>query len=656
MRACLKSFLFTGLLTGFLALPPGVMAQPAITAQPQSRTVAFDGTATFSVAAAGADPLFYQWHVNCQNIRYATNSSLTVSNVDFSDLGSYSVTISNAYGQITSSDAVLGLSNLPPAIIRSQRTGTNLFLKWPRRDVAFQLQEIPAFTGTSLWKGADVAASGDSNGLTGGSDFAAAQRFFRLAAPTVTITSQPQGRSANPGDQVTLSVTATGVSPVRYFWSLNGTRLDGETNSTLTVGLDSLSKFGAYQALAYDANDGVLSRVAVIRQSGAEDVLSDSFQGRPYFMQNTGALHGTTFSATGESGEPLHANTSGGRSVWLNWHAPENGYVRFDTIGSGFDTMLAIYTGDSLSNLVEVASDDDSVGSLWSKIVFNVSAGQDFNIALDGYAGAAGFYNLNWQFTPSSAGLPVIDTQPQDVILNTNVVQATAFSVLAHSTMAGSNPTYQWFFNGSPVPASSGGTSNILRVGGPQPSVPLALGVYSVAVSDSGFVVRSREASLQFSSVPGLHFSAKPLISTLCGTPLTEATDCCGGKSLDAGNGKGNSAKALAAGSSGSLSGSLVYGGSSCGYSTNVYWTWITTNWSAKRTVTLTASVTGDSGRDSLVVLDAWTNLIRATNGAPPRTVKFCPTAGAYYSIGIGYNTPTATLSLSYTQSSSSCP
>src|SRR6266478_2475084 len=72
--------------------------------------------------------------------------------------------------------------------------------------------------------------------------------------------------------------------------------------------------------------------------------------------------NGTTQGANKEPGEPNHAGNVGARSVWFNWTAPATAQIQVDTIGSvgGFfnDTLLAVYTGDAVNALTEVASND----------------------------------------------------------------------------------------------------------------------------------------------------------------------------------------------------------------------------------------------------------------------------------------------------------
>ncbi len=78
---------------------------PVITSQPASTTKNPGETATFTVAATGATG--YQWKKNGVNISGATSATLTLSNVQLSNAGFYTVVVSNAGGSVTSSQAQL---------------------------------------------------------------------------------------------------------------------------------------------------------------------------------------------------------------------------------------------------------------------------------------------------------------------------------------------------------------------------------------------------------------------------------------------------------------------------------------------------------------------------------------------------------------------
>ncbi|HKQ36514.1 MAG TPA: LamG-like jellyroll fold domain-containing protein [Verrucomicrobiae bacterium] len=80
---------------------------PTITAQPQSQTVSAGDTVTFTVSASGTQPFSYQWRHNGEPIGGATQSSLTLHDVQPSQAGAYSVLVINAAGSATSADAQL---------------------------------------------------------------------------------------------------------------------------------------------------------------------------------------------------------------------------------------------------------------------------------------------------------------------------------------------------------------------------------------------------------------------------------------------------------------------------------------------------------------------------------------------------------------------
>lgn len=83
---------------------------PIIATQPSSQTIGKNADATFSVTANGTSPLSYQWRFNAASISGATASVYSRSHVQASDVGSYSVVVTNIAGTVTSDDATLTLS------------------------------------------------------------------------------------------------------------------------------------------------------------------------------------------------------------------------------------------------------------------------------------------------------------------------------------------------------------------------------------------------------------------------------------------------------------------------------------------------------------------------------------------------------------------
>ena len=80
---------------------------PVIQTQPQGRTVIVGASVLFSVMASGVPAPTYQWFSNGIAIAGATSATLTLSNVQTTNAGSYTVVVSNALGSVTSSPATL---------------------------------------------------------------------------------------------------------------------------------------------------------------------------------------------------------------------------------------------------------------------------------------------------------------------------------------------------------------------------------------------------------------------------------------------------------------------------------------------------------------------------------------------------------------------
>jgi len=80
---------------------------PIITVQPIGITVQKHDAAIFTVVASSGTSLAYQWYLNNKQINHATSSVLTIGDVGKNAAGSYKVTVKNASGTVTSSNATL---------------------------------------------------------------------------------------------------------------------------------------------------------------------------------------------------------------------------------------------------------------------------------------------------------------------------------------------------------------------------------------------------------------------------------------------------------------------------------------------------------------------------------------------------------------------
>jgi formylglycine-generating enzyme required for sulfatase activity len=115
----------------------------------------------------------------------------------------------------------------------------------------------------------------------------------------------------------------------------------------------------------------------------------------------SGSIEGTTNGAVREEGEPAHAGALS-PSAWYSWTTPITGTATVSTcLGATFDTVLAVYTGDTLATLVLHDDDDDTCG-LQSRVTFPAIAGTTYRIAIAAYEETiTGNFTLDWNLEPA---------------------------------------------------------------------------------------------------------------------------------------------------------------------------------------------------------------------------------------------------------------
>jgi len=125
---------------------------------------------------------------------------------------------------------------------------------------------------------------------------------------------------------------------------------------------------------------------------------NDMFTNRITLSGLSGSTSGTNVLASKEDGEPIIAGNFGGESLWWKWIAPQSGQLTINTNGSGFDSLLGIYTGSQLSNLIPITSLDNSASpiSQQANLILEVIAGTEYAFSLDVANGAPSSFALNW--------------------------------------------------------------------------------------------------------------------------------------------------------------------------------------------------------------------------------------------------------------------
>ncbi len=118
-------------------------------------------------------------------------------------------------------------------------------------------------------------------------------------------------------------------------------------------------------------------------------------------------------NAAKEPGEPNHAGNTGGRSIWFKFTAQYDYRTELTTEGSGFNTLLAVYTGDSVSSLTLVASNTGQCGV--SQVGFYPVINTTYRIAVDGYNGAVGTVKLTCRFGVPPTPIVTVNFDPATV-------------------------------------------------------------------------------------------------------------------------------------------------------------------------------------------------------------------------------------------------
>ena len=134
---------------------------------------------------------------------------------------------------------------------------------------------------------------------------------------------------------------------------------------------------------------------------------NDNFANAAELAGENGTSTNDSTGFTAESGEPNHAGLVPHATAWFKWTPTVSELIQFDTYGSSFDSVLAVYTGGSdVSKLNFVVANDDATPGGQSVVTdytgpsmvkFNAKAGQTYYIAVGGYSAAdSGSFNLSW--------------------------------------------------------------------------------------------------------------------------------------------------------------------------------------------------------------------------------------------------------------------
>ncbi len=214
----------------------------------------------------------------------------------------------------------------------------------------------------------------------------------------------------------------------------NGGNISGVTSLILEIAHAQESQDGElYRARLSNTAGTITSNPAML--AVLPRPANDDFGAAFAIASGTGVVTGDNIGATVESNEPPHAGF-GEASVWWRWQAAFSGPAVIDTVGSDYDTILAVYTGASVGALAEIASNDDFGDALQSRVEFTATAGTTYHIAVSGYLGSYGSITLS---APNDLP-PALSAQPP---ASTRVTQGGTVTIAAGATGSPA-PSFQW--------------------------------------------------------------------------------------------------------------------------------------------------------------------------------------------------------------------
>jgi pectate lyase len=270
---------------------------PSINTQPQDQSVFVGQNATFTVNASGSGPLTYQWSLDSgAPLTNATNSSLTITNAQLTDIGGYSVLVSNAFGSVSSETAELTVTvPTAPSIVTQPQSLTVL----PGQSATFSVSAGGSAPFLYQWYFNTNTVLTNATGATftltnvqpanAGAYSVVVSNFVSSTTSTNAIlsvdtnpvapsfASQPASQVVLEGGTASFNATVVGTAPIYYQWSKNGAPISGATASALTLTNVQTTDAGNYSLTASNSVTSATSSAALLTVTPSIPVVNSAY-------------------------------------------------------------------------------------------------------------------------------------------------------------------------------------------------------------------------------------------------------------------------------------------------------------------------------------------------------------------------------------------
>lgn len=341
-----------------------INAPPSFRMPPSNQVVNPAATANFTCATTGTLPIAYQWKkagvnlVNGGKINGAQGATLTITNCQVNEEGSYSLMLTNVAGTTTSAPATLSVNRavtfpLQP-LAKTVNLGTTatftvatsgtlpITYQWKKGGVnVVNNARISGATSTTLVMGS-VVANDAANFSCAATNVVGTVQSNSVALTIITpatITVQPGNQNVNTGATATFSVTAAGTAPT-YQWKKNGVnmanvagKIAGALTKTLTISNSQKADESLYTCL--------VSNVNLVNGTGGSQ-LSNPGQLKinilPYFLRQPV----TSQTVNPMSPVTISVATSGTTPVTWQWRKNGANVSNGGTLAGALTTTLTI--------------------------------------------------------------------------------------------------------------------------------------------------------------------------------------------------------------------------------------------------------------------------------------------------------------------------